>query len=85
MKKIFAILALLSLALPPFTRIGHMKSEYRIGRNHLAGRAGDAANAVLATVGYNFLRLLAWLAVLLRIVCTLLTLSPGQFAVADCH
>jgi hypothetical protein len=34
-------------------------------RNHLAGRAGDAANAVLAAVGYNFRLLLAWLAALL--------------------
>jgi hypothetical protein len=33
-----------------------------MGRNHLAGRAGDAANAVLAAVGYNFSLLLAWLA-----------------------
>ena len=32
------------------------------GRNHLAGRAGDAANAVLAAVGYNFGLLLRWLA-----------------------
>ena len=33
--------------------IGHLKNEHRMGRNHLAGRAGDAANAVLAAVGYN--------------------------------
>ena len=37
-----------------------------MGRNHLAHAAGDAANAVLAATGYNFRRLLAWLAVLLR-------------------
>jgi transposase, IS5 family len=41
--------------------IGHLKEDHRMGRNHLAGRAGDAANAVLAAVGYNCL-LLAWLA-----------------------
>ena len=46
--------------------IGHLKSEHRMGRNHLAHPAGDAANAVLATAGYNFRRLLAWLAILLR-------------------
>src|SRR4051812_49310817 len=34
--------------------IGHLKNEHRMGRNHLAGRAGDAANVVLAAVGYNF-------------------------------
>ena len=37
-----------------------------MGRNYLAGRAGDAANAMLAAVGYNFRRLLAWLAAFLR-------------------
>lgn len=41
--------------------IGHLKSDHRMERNYLAGRAGDAANAVLAAVGYNFKRLLAWL------------------------
>jgi IS5 family transposase len=46
--------------------IGHLKSEHRMGRCHLAHAAGDAANAVLAAAGYNFRRLLAWLAILLR-------------------
>jgi transposase, IS5 family len=41
--------------------IGHLKNEHRMGRNHLAGRAGDAANAVLAAAGYNFRLLLRWL------------------------
>jgi len=41
--------------------IGHLKSDHRMGRNFLIGRDGDAANAVLAAVGYNFARLLAWL------------------------
>jgi len=30
--------------------IGHLKNEHRMRRNYLAGRAGDAANAVLAAV-----------------------------------
>jgi IS5 family transposase len=47
--------------------IGHLKSEHCMGRNHLAHVAGDAANAVLAAAGYNFRRLLAWLAILLRV------------------
>ncbi len=34
------------------------KAEHRVGRNHLAGTHGDAANAVLAAAGYNFRRLL---------------------------
>jgi IS5 family transposase len=38
-----------------------------MGRNHLAHAAGDATNAVLAAAGYNFRRLLAWLAILLRL------------------
>jgi hypothetical protein len=37
-----------------------------MGRNPLAHPAG-AANAVLAAAGYNFRRLLAWLAMLLRV------------------
>jgi transposase, IS5 family len=45
--------------------IGHAKGEHRMGRNYLAGPAGDAINAVLAAAGYNFRRLLAWVAVLL--------------------
>lgn len=35
--------------------IGRAKDEHRMGRNYLAGPAGDAANA-----GYSFRRLLAW-------------------------
>jgi transposase, IS5 family len=46
--------------------IGHAKAEHRMGRNYLAGAHGDAANAVLAAAGYNFRRLLAWLAALWR-------------------
>lgn len=42
--------------------IGHLKGEHRMGRNHLAHAAGDAINAILAAAGYNFRRLLAWLA-----------------------
>ena len=39
-----------------------------MGRNYLAQRAGDATNAVLAAAGYNFRRLLAWLALLLSAI-----------------
>src|SRR3954454_6903680 len=56
--------------------IGHLKNEHRMGRNHLAGRAGDGANAVLAAAGYNFGLLLRWLALLLRIV--LAALAPSS-------
>jgi IS5 family transposase len=50
--------------------IGHAKAEHRMGRNYLAGTHGDAANAVLAAAGYNFRRLLAWLAALWRAFVT---------------
>jgi Transposase DDE domain len=45
--------------------IGHLKEHHRMGRNHLAHASGNAINAVLAAVGYNFRRLLAWLSLLL--------------------
>ena len=44
--------------------IGHLKAEHRMGRNHLIGSAGDAINAVLAAMGYNFHLLLRWLTLL---------------------
>ena len=47
--------------------IGHAKNEHRMGRNFLKGSHGDAANAVLAAAGYNFRRLLAWLAAFWRV------------------
>jgi hypothetical protein len=37
-----------------------------MGRNYLWHRQGDATNAVLAAVGYNFRRLICWLRLLLR-------------------
>ena len=40
--------------------------RHRMGRNFLKGSHGDAANAVLAAAGYNFRRLLAWLAAFWR-------------------
>jgi len=48
--------------------IGHMKTDGHLGRCHLKGRAGDAANAILSAVGYNFRLILAWLRALLRLI-----------------
>jgi transposase, IS5 family len=48
--------------------IGHAKAEHRMGRNYLAGAHGDAANAILAAAGYNFRRLLEWLAAFWRVL-----------------
>jgi IS5 family transposase len=44
--------------------IGHAKHEHRMERNYLAHRAGDANNAVLAAVGYNFRLLIRWMKLL---------------------
>ena len=48
--------------------IGHIKNEHRMARNYLAGKAGDANNAVLAAAGYNFRLLLNWLKLFLRLL-----------------
>jgi IS5 family transposase len=53
--------------------IGHLKAEHRMGRNYLAHRAGDAANAVLAAAGYNFRLLLRWLRFLFFRILAVLT------------
>ncbi|OLP54382.1 IS5 family transposase [Rhizobium rhizosphaerae] len=49
--------------------IGHLKAGHRMGRNHLAHAQGDAANAVLAAIGYNYRRILAWLRLLFAVLC----------------
>ena len=41
-------------------------------RNYLAGRLGDANNAVLAAAGYNFRRLIKWLNDFLRFILAVL-------------
>lgn len=58
--------------------IGHVKTEHRMGRNHLAGAQGDAINAVLAAVGYNFSLLLRWLALLCLLIQMLREAVPGR-------
>ena len=45
-----------------------MKNEGHLGRGWLKGRAGDAANIILAAVGYNFRLVLAWLKAFLRLI-----------------
>ena len=39
-------------------KIGHLKSDHRLGRCFLKGLAGDAINAILAAAGSNLLKLL---------------------------
>jgi transposase, IS5 family len=55
--------------------IDHLKAEHRMGRNYLWFRRGDAADAVLAAVGYNFRRRIRGLRILLRQILT--ALCPG--------
>jgi IS5 family transposase len=61
--------------------IGHLKNEHRMDRNYLAGRHGDASNAILAAVGYNFRRLIRWLTLLLALILTAIS-PPPKSAVA---
>jgi len=42
--------------------IGHLKSDHRLDRNHLVGRAGDRINAMLSGCGFNLRKLLRALA-----------------------
>ena len=61
--------------------IGHMKSDGHLGRCHLKGREGDAANVVLTAIGHNLRLVLAWLRLLLRLIllalCRALALPPA--------
>jgi hypothetical protein len=59
--------------------IRHVKAEYRMGRNFLAGRDGDAANAILAAFDYYCRLLLARLAALLCLIMAALAQpNPDQ-------
>jgi transposase, IS5 family len=55
--------------------IGHLKNEHRMGRNYLHHRHGDAINAILAAVGYNFRLLIRWLGNLWRLILVALLAS----------
>jgi len=52
--------------------IGHTKSDGLLERNHLAGAAGDAINAILVAAGHNMRLLVAWLTALWRALITAL-------------
>ena len=53
--------------------IGHLEDGHRMGRNHLKGRDGDRANAVLAAAGCNFKLLISWFEALWRaLIATIL-------------
>ena len=64
--------------------IGHMKTDGHLGRCYLKGREGDAANAILSAVGYNFRLVLAWLSALLRLILIVIRHSiPIQSALSS--
>ncbi len=61
-----------------------MKSDGHLGRCYLKGQDGDAANAILTAVGYNFRLILAWLSALLRLILIVITRSaPMQSALSS--
>ena len=60
--------------------IGHLNAEHRTDCNHLKGRDGDRANAVLAAAaGYNFRLLMRWSGAPLRALFEII-LSTAQAA-----
>ena len=58
--------------------IGHIKAEHRMDRNYLAGKQGDAVNAILAAAGYNFSLILRWLKALLWLFIAALQSQPRE-------
>ena len=76
-----------AIPLPPYIHraavepvIGHLKNEHRMDRNYLHHRSGDANNATLAAIGYNFSLLLRWLRLLLRLILAALPEQPAPAA-----
>jgi IS5 family transposase len=55
-------------------RIGHLKSDFRLGRNYLKGISGDAINLILAAAAANFRKWMREVLACLRI-CTALAHS----------
>jgi len=50
--------------------IGHLKTDYRLGRNFYKGLVGDASNVMLAAAAYNFKRAIKVLCILLKKLST---------------
>lgn len=48
--------------------IGHLKSDYRLGRNFYKGVTGDAVNLLLVAAAYNFKRAMRALLFLFKII-----------------
>ena len=55
--------------------IGHLKSDYRLGRNFYKGVVGDAVNVLLSAAAYNFKRAMKALLGMLQKICEILYLN----------
>lgn len=55
--------------------IGHLKSDYRLGRNFYKGVVGDAVNVLLSAMTYNFKRAMKALLGMLQKICEILYLN----------
>ena len=55
--------------------IGHLKSDYRLGRNFYKGVVGDAVNVLLSAKTYNFKRAMKALLGMLQKICEILCLN----------
>ena len=66
-------------AVEPVT--GDIKNEHRMGHNYLAHAKGDAINAILAAMSYNFRQRLNWLRqFFLRLLLAWLLCPPRTIA-----
>lgn len=61
--------------------IGHLKQDYRLGRNFLKGSIGDSVNLLLSCAAFNFKKLLNELEFILSLIKTALksVLKPQYF------
>lgn len=64
--------------------IGHLKSDFRLGRNFYKGVFGDAVNLLLAAAAYNFKRAMRLLLRLFRWGLMRL-MAEGQWPVVTCN
>ncbi len=49
--------------------IGHLKSDYRLGRNFYKGVVGDTVNVLLAAAAYNLKRAMKALWYMIQKIC----------------
>jgi len=64
--------------------IGHMKSEGKLGKNHLRGVCGDCFNSILCGVGHNLRLIRNWLDKQRRLACEEFRIIQLQKHVPKC-